>query len=333
MSRKRRSLPPLSLILLLLAAPLLGGCLGGADGEGEDQAALTKQRADVNDRLGGVEGVVTDEAIQPFEGANVTLEETGTSVRTDTDGSFAFSLLEPGTYTISVRGQGLVSSQQIIDVTAGEITPVDFILTRTFTDQPFTQQQEWAAFIECGAATSNPVFSLTVAVCSVPNSVLEEVGLGGNATNDEFITSLEFEAPLETLVWEAKWSGGGPLANSLWMAADIQGHAQLTSGNWTVFVDTAVESPFLTRVNRTTLDEISAFFSEECEAGGDSYCGYAFEEQGWPITFRTFTSPDCLPGASPVSACTPIQLRVDHVFTSFYNAPAPEGYSVYGSDA
>lgn len=318
----------LFLVALLLVTPLLTGCLGLGGDDGGTGEEVQKQRADVDEQAGGIEGVVTDDAIQPVVGANVTLVETDETVRTASDGSFAFSLVAPGTYTVSVKAPGFVSAKDEVTVSANQAAAVDFIMTHLVSQQAFTQQFEFTAFIECalGAGVNLSVAGggtggVTWATCSTLN-------LDGNTTNDRFLDTIELEAPIETLVWEATWDPSGNTAGqNLWFTSQVEGFAGVLAGpNETFYEDISVEPPLHARVDKPVFQNVSEHFQAECEEGSDAHCGYNFWDRGWPITIRVFTAYDCLP--TPVSGCAPIQMQVDNVFTAFYNTPAPDGYSV-----
>ncbi len=318
----------LFLIALLLATPLLTGCLGvGGDdgGTGED---VQKQRADVDDRAGGIEGVVTDDAIQPVTGANVTLVETDETVRTAADGSFAFSLVSPGTYTLSVEAPGFVSAKDEVKVSASQASAVDFILNHLVSQQAFTQQFEFSAFIECALGAGFNLSAAGAGTGGVTWAACSTLNLEGNTTNDRFLDTIELEAPIETLVWEASWDpSGNTAAENLWFTSQVEGFAGVLSGpNETFYEDISVESPLHARIDKPVFQNVSEHFQTQCEEGSDAHCGYNFWDRGWPITIRVFTAYDCLP--TPVSGCAPVQMQVDNVFTAFYNAPAPDGYSV-----
>ncbi len=325
-----------ALALLLLAAPVLTGCLGlgGDDSDGGDES-VQKQQADVSSQTGGIQGVVTDTAVQPVEGANVTLVEADETTQTASDGSYAFSNLDPGSYTITVRAEGFISTSNETQVEANSAAQADFILSRVALQEAFMQQIEDSAFFECGvgvgvnlSAAGGPSTGVTWATCATLN-------LEGNTTNDDFSEDIEFEPPLTDLVVEAQWDPSSPAAEHMWLTADIQGFANLTGGNATLYQDVDAASPYRHVVNNTTLEAINDWFVKRCESGssdGDRYCGYNFHDKGWPITARTFTATDCAP--TPASGCAPIQQEVNYVFTAFYNQPAPDGYGVYsGSNA
>lgn len=325
----------LSLIALLLVTPVLTGCLGLGGDDGGTGEEVQKQRANVDDRAGGIEGVVTDDAIQPVTGANVTLVETDETVQTAGDGSFAFSLVAPGTYTVSVTAPGFLSAKEEVTVQANQASAVDFIINHLVSQQAFTQQFEFTAFIECALGAGfdfngtvgdppGPVGQtggITWATCSTLN-------LEGNTTNDRFLDTIELEAPIETLVWEASWDpSGNTAAENLWFTSQVEGFAGVLSGpNETFYEDISVDSPLHARIDKPVFQNVSEHFQAQCEDGSDAHCGYNFWDRGWPITIRVFTAYDCLP--TPVSGCAPVQMQVDNVFTAFYNAPAPDGFSV-----
>lgn len=318
----------LTLVAILLAVPLLTGCLGlgGDDGGADDQ--IQKQRATVDERSGGIEGVVTDDAVQPVVGANVTIVETDETVRTVSDGSFAFSHVSPGAYTLAVTAPGFVSAKEEVTVSAGQASAVDFLLTHLVSKQAFTQQFEFNAFIECAlgagvnlSAAGGGTGGITWATCSTLN-------LQGNTTNDRFLDTIELEPPIETLVWEADWDPSGNVAaENLWFTSQVEGFAGVLAGdNETFFEDISVEPPLHARIDKPVFQNVSAHFQAQCEEGEDAYCGYNFWDRGWPITIRVFTAYDCLP--TPASVCAPLQIQVNNVFTAFYNTPGPDGFSV-----
>lgn len=96
---------------LLVAAMLLtSGCLGSFSGD--ETEPIQENEAQVSQRTGGVQGVVTDEAIQAVVDANVTLVETGKTVQTGSDGSYALSRIDPGGYTLRVEHPDYVSTRK-----------------------------------------------------------------------------------------------------------------------------------------------------------------------------------------------------------------------------
>lgn len=319
------------LISLLLLAPLLSGCLGFGGSEGNARpSSNTKARAETSASTGGIQGVVTDAAIQPIQDAKVTLVEAGRTTRTATDGSFAFSKLSPGSYSLEVNASGFHASRQSVTVEADRVSTVDFVLQHTRSTDAFTQTIEFTAFMECAVGagvngTGTPLGhpQVTWTTCDDLNSLP-----GGNATNDDTQETISLEAPINTLVWEARWdASGNALGENMWFVSEIQGFDGFIADNETVHETVNAASPWKVAIEKERFEKISDWFTKQCQAGEDSYCGHNFWENGWPLVVQTFTATDCT--GTPVHACGPLQVEINHVFTAFYNAPAPEGYSVF----
>ncbi len=312
------------LALVLLAAPL-AGCLGGDDGGDEP---IQKEQADVTTSSGGIQGVVTDNAVQPVVGANLTLEGTGQTATTASDGSYAFSRIDPGTYTMVVRAEGFVTAKESVTVEAGDVATVDVLLTHLTSQQAFMQQQELVGFVECGAAwwvTPMVLPYSAVAACAVPNTVLEVAGLGGNATNDRFMHFFELEAPIDTVVYEMTWESETTALSTIMEVNGFPNDDEAT------FYESGGLPPIYARLDKPVFERVANNFTELCEGANgteadDSYCGFNFWDQGWPMQQRVFASPDCQ--ETPARVCPVIQEEFTHYISAFYNAPAPEGFSV-----
>ena len=316
----------LAVALLLLTVPLVG-CLGG-DGD----EPVRKARADVSSDLGGIEGLVTDTAIQPVIGANVTIVETNETTRTQEDGSFAFSNVQPGRYELAVSARGYVSSVQEVVVRADEVAIAEYVLATLFTVEPFTQQWELAGFFECGfgagynlsAAPAPANLSggiITIAVCAVINDE------ANNATNDRFNHVIDAEAPLDTLIVETVWQSGlGGFSDQLWVDVVPEPHpcGSIVTCEWT-YLDHWGPSPLRGQVDRDRFEHVQAWYDEQCAEGEDTWCNYAMTEDGWPLMVRVFPRWECTP-AGPQS-CLLLQQSFTHYVSAFYNAPAPAGFS------
>ncbi|CAN5392054.1 hypothetical protein BH23BAC3_BH23BAC3_17370 [soil metagenome] len=82
--------------------------------------AATTSQGDVSQEttLATLTGTVVDADMQEgVEGAEVTLEETDQSTTTDEFGTFTFSDLEEGTYTVSVSAEGYSNAAEEVEVT------------------------------------------------------------------------------------------------------------------------------------------------------------------------------------------------------------------------
>ncbi len=312
------------IVVVVLAAPL-AGCLGG-DGDGDEP--LQEEQADVTERLGGIQGVVTDNAVQPIEGANLTLEELGETATTASDGSYAFSRIEPGTYTMLVRADGFVTTKETATVEAGEVTTVDHLLTHLTSDQAFMQQQELVGFVECGAGwwiTPMVLPYSALAACAVPNTALEIAGLGGNATNDRFMHVFELEAPVSTVVYEMTWDSENTALSTIMEVDGFPNDDEAT------FYESGGLPPIYARLDKPVFERVASNFTEICEGANgteanDNYCGFNFWDQGWPMQQRVFASPDCQ--ETPARVCPVIQEEFTHYVSAFYNEPAPDGFAV-----
>jgi len=315
------------LVSILLAAPALAGCTdAGAD------EPLRKERAEVTEVLGGIEGIVTDDAFQPVVDATVLMSERDLETRTASDGSYAFSRLIPGTYTVVVQAEGFVSASETAVVARNEVTELDFVVTHLFTEEAFRTAHELVGFLECGYGwredvTGMNVFGLAfraIALCAVPNSVLTDLGLGGNATNDRFLHFFRLDAPLSTVVYEMDWASNNPTGDSALRARmEIRGFANQLNAT---IISKAGPPPLHVIVGPEQWQELQGNFTYRCNEGDDGWCGYNFFEDGWDMQMRVFASPGCNDLA--VQFCPQFQQEFTHYVSGFYNAPAPEGYSV-----
>lgn len=122
---------------------LLAGCVG-ADSAGDPQAAdpavpVASGPAAYDEVTGGIEGIVTDEEIQPLVGAIVGLLGTSNApVATDEGGRFSFSNLEPGTYNIGATMLGFESGSARAEVQAGQSTQVQIMLPVLPVEGPYS---------------------------------------------------------------------------------------------------------------------------------------------------------------------------------------------------
>ena len=83
-------------------------------------------------KTGTVVGIVSDfsNANTPIVGATITLNPTGLSVTTGSEGRFEFSKLEPGTYSISVSADKFHPAAKKVTVNAGQTSACDFQLEK-----------------------------------------------------------------------------------------------------------------------------------------------------------------------------------------------------------
>ncbi len=301
-------------VALLLLTASLAGCMGGSEETGEP---TLKNRAEVSASTGGIQGVVTDPAIQPIEEATVTLVETGEQTQTATDGSYAFSNVPPGTYTVRIEAEEFIGTEESVEVRSADIALLDVILPVRPSVDPFSQEIEFAGFLECSVAT--PV--ILVAVCAVPNFLL-----GNNATNDKFLFPFTIEPNPWQMVTEVRWDATQPTGERFAVIVEPNG---IPNDGRTDFGADGGESPLRVNTNRTMFAQVDENLTTICEEGGsDNYCNRNFIEQGGEAWSRVFVSNTDLTGTGFPTGGAAIQQQYELFVTIFYNAPACEDYSL-----
>lgn len=318
------------LALVVLAAPM-AGCLG--DDEGSDDDLEVKQRAEVSDDSGGIEGLITNPAVEPIEGATVQIEETGDETTTASDGSYAFSEVPPGLYTLQVRAEGFLDAEREVDIVAGEVTTADIVLTEQPNTVPYMQQFESSGFMECSVGVAAVVVIGSSNVCEQ----------GGNTTNTETEFTHEIEPDPWQIVTEVEWEPSSPLADRFWMNVEPQGF----DSAWKVaFADAREEGPIIYNTDRAQMTGIVQNFTAICEGeeppsttsnnvnNPDAYCNHNPIEQGETVSIEVLVQYSSTAGTDPPAPGFPagvgaaIQQEFTVYQTVFYHAPACEDYSL-----
>jgi hypothetical protein len=80
-----------------------------------------------SDEPGSISGLVATDEQMPIPGADVAIQ-AGAATKTDGEGKFALTGLEPGDYDVFVEALGYESAAKKISVAAGETTDVTFLL-------------------------------------------------------------------------------------------------------------------------------------------------------------------------------------------------------------
>lgn len=309
------------LVLVLLAVPL-GGCLGDADPDGEDDPTVFKTRAEVQAGSSGIEGVVTDTAVQPIVGAEVAVVELDRTSTTASDGSYAIAPVPPGTYTLTVAAPGFVPASERVEAREDRVATVDFLLTPLQSDLPFVEQFEIGGFMDYGwglgaNATGNATW--------VRDTNCDYDAIANTRCRGEF----ELSPPLETLVFEMTWRARGPLAEKMMAMMRVSDNASIITGTWAFF---RVEgpSPLHMRMDRAGLDAVLERFRANCENGDEQFCGLSFRDEGWPLQTRVWPGWQCPTDAA--GFCAVVQQDYTQFVTGFFNAPGPPGFSVVEGD-
>lgn len=141
--------------LFLLAMLLLAGCMAGGkaprDASSLD-AALEDVTVETTATLGGIRGVVVDEAIRPVPNAAVNGTTGELSTTTGPEGTFSFERVEPGTYFFTVSGAGFLPVQAQAQVVAGEVITLRVQLLADLSPVPFHETFVKEGFIQYGAS-------------------------------------------------------------------------------------------------------------------------------------------------------------------------------------
>jgi hypothetical protein len=139
----------------LVVAFVLAGCSGAAGAEeSEEEDGFRELELEATGTTGVVRGLVVDDRIVPVAGAEVALRASdATHTRTtDGEGRFGFDDLQPGTYFLAVTSPQHQAVQTTVDVEAGVDDPaiVKILMTRLFSQEPFTVQLKFEGFVACG---------------------------------------------------------------------------------------------------------------------------------------------------------------------------------------
>ncbi len=121
---KSRATEACAMVLLLLSATFTGGCWNDA----EHLNPLDPLSPEY-ENAGRIEGQILSRGFTPIGGITVSVVASagatigGTSV-TQSDGSFSLTGLAPGTFYLTISGDGYTAIVDTIAVTAGQTTPV-----------------------------------------------------------------------------------------------------------------------------------------------------------------------------------------------------------------
>jgi hypothetical protein len=193
----------LGLLAFLVLASALPGC---ADPDASADAGDGGASGDT----GILAGVVVDAALRPLAGADVGILGAGAerSTKTDSNGSFRFDSLAPGTYAVEASLERHLTSHAIAQVVEGDAFPplVQLVLEVQVDELPFVVQIAWEGYIGCAFTFGN--------LCSAP-------GQGGYDVIGDQSAHLFFEeyvavGRVPTLIQgEAVWEPTTPTSEEL----------------------------------------------------------------------------------------------------------------------
>lgn len=117
----------------LMAGALLAGCVG-ADGDASSDDGSGGRRVlrpgdlDPESGFGAIQGTVASDEAVPIAGAQVAIQDTDFLTVTDANGLFVLESVPPGRHVLLVGALGFEAAAKAVEVVAGEITPVTFIV-------------------------------------------------------------------------------------------------------------------------------------------------------------------------------------------------------------
>lgn len=205
----------LTVILLSFASAAFAGCLGGDDVSPDDDGLSEPAVAVVSDTTGSIKGTVGSTLFEPLVGSQVGLVETAQETRVNTGGEFVFNEVEPGRYTVIVNVLGYEGGQRAVEVKAGEVTEVKFLLAPLPSDDPYVETQGPYA----GKITYAYSYQLEGPVgCQIIVTPVRTIkncsgSRGGGSINGEIAVNVTDD--VKTIVTEMVWRPAGPLGEYL----------------------------------------------------------------------------------------------------------------------
>jgi hypothetical protein len=243
-----RTTPFLS--ILAVAALVLAGCSGGSD-DGGPQAASPSSHASVgtgNGTVGHIEGSVVNDEQFPVAGVELVLMPLDVSVVSAADGSFGFSDVDEGKFTLLASKLGFEALAQSVAVIGGQTTEVTLRLTPIEVPaEPYHLSYEYNGRITCGFAL--------VPWCGIFQDLQNAAGTP-NPTEDYFAFNWTWEsvdAIPESQVVEVLWTPAtgatGQRLNPLYFtaASETESHTIYIAPN------EGLEGPIRLEFNRSDL--------------------------------------------------------------------------------
>lgn len=183
------------LALTVLIGTILAGC---ASGSGDTSIEGLDQCPDGDCGEGAaITGRVLDDQSLPIAGATVGLTETGNTTRTGEGGGFAFTGLEPGTYTLNAVALGYESAAQRVTLEADQKQEVSLTLAPLPVSEPYTD-------------VIGPEAGHFLCSVYVPAWGIENCNIQGAMGEDKQTVTFQLSSPelWQTIVGEMRWTQG-----------------------------------------------------------------------------------------------------------------------------
>lgn len=297
MVRSRLAVP----LALLLA---FSGCAGASGGQGGPASPSSNSAAPAvaGAQTGGIDGTVTDDAINPIADVEVALVDLGKSTRTDAGGKFSFSDVTPGRTKIAAARLGYESVARAVDVEADAVAKVSLILVALSVAEPTQVTLRQEGFIGCGFNARHP------ADAGGTNSYVAACGVLYYYVSPDF-DRFRLDWPLgPTKDMSGAW------VETSWKSTQPAGHGLFV---WWTFVGGTIST--ITRITGTNP------LVARLEA--DNVTGSGCAAKNCTITSFHYPYANTIGPSSPVDVAVTVQQRLTDYVTVFRGGELPAKFS------
>lgn len=299
--------PLMTSLLLVLAA-----CVdAGATEKSEPATSAPAPPATVDAQTGGMEGSVTDDSLNPIPGAGVAILGQNLTTETDATGRFSFSHVAPGKAQVVVGKIGYTQVGRAVEVQAGEIVQLDFVLEVLAIKEPYYRTLTQAGFIGCSVdvrQSSSNGSLFTFAACGL-------IYYAGAPTVDRFRVDWDLGVTDNTT---------GLWAESTWRSTQAAGNGLFVW--WVTYKNDALNSLLQVRGKDPLRGPIDGKAFLKVRGGGNTPTGAVCSNACHLTTFH-YTWANTFNNQYPIEAGVTIQQRIDDYVTIFFDGDLPEVFT------
>ena len=199
----KRAIGTVALVLLVAFA----GCSSQNAPPASPSAPIPPEDAGI------VEGLVTNDELDPIMGAHVaTADGSAEPTVTDDGGRFQLLNVAPGTHVLYVNALGYQSVARSVSAIAGASTSVRIELQPLSTTDPFSVTQSRKGFIACGSGVGTSA-----------SGGLTQVTCGAADPNQQFLFNYTFNKGLSGILFEMVWKPTQVLSRDLVLIVEKDG--------------------------------------------------------------------------------------------------------------
>jgi hypothetical protein len=203
----------LPLVTLLLIAAL-SGCVAssGDPGLSVSDAPGSAEPVEFDDETGALSGIVTDVELSPLAGATLSFIGTELIASSAADGTFSFSNVAPGEYTLAAAKLGYEAAAKHVTIVAGsELSDVRLVLAPIAVVEPRVDVFFFKGYITCTIGHA----AFLSEECG--QGVVTDVGtLGANPNNKiDWKFNITQVDELQDVLVELDWNPGSAAASKL----------------------------------------------------------------------------------------------------------------------